>query len=136
MGQYQMWWGSVAKQSYSLCLEIRFSNIEFWISGLLRKSLVQRYLRISSVYMSRELCFLRNKQKNFEILSFWESYTMAFYFFELECKVKKEQLNSAPLPITSLFPLFFIYCSLLPPSRRGASCASCFTVTCFIPKGP
>lgn len=31
-------------------------------------------------------------------------------------------------------PLFFIYCSLLPPSGRS-QLRFCFTVTCFIPKG-
>lgn len=40
-------------------------HVGFWISGLLRKSLVQMYSRINLVYMSKESCLhvLGDKQK-------------------------------------------------------------------------
>ena len=51
------------------------------------------------------------------------------YFFELECEVKKEQLNSPPLPVTSLPTLLYL---LLPSASFQERSQLCFLFYCHL----
>ena len=120
----------ICSRTVLLFLWCHFSNIEFWISGLLRKSLVQRYLRISSVYMSNEsyLHFLRDKQKDFWTLPFWEFYTITF--FGVRRKSEKRSTKFYSLPHHFFLPTR-LYLLLPSPSFQERS-QLCFFFNCHL----